>query len=288
MSAFRRFSPHRLGAVIVAIAAAVVTGTPAAAHEVTATGYGVTGIGYDVSYPQCGFPLPVAPGFAVVGVNGGRAFKANPCLAEQLAWAQGAANGAPSFYANTGNPGPAYSAYWPIGQTNPQACDAGAPNSSACSFDYGWNAAKNSFDNAVRAHQAVNGLDPATAADRSAAARWWLDVEILNSWQTLEPAYGTTSAPKWNDVYALAGAVRALWDSGVTFVGIYSTEYQWNLVTGGPSFTKDWFAGNPVWLAGFTEASAPSGCGARGFTGGRVVMTQYLAGGFDNNYPCGT
>ena len=279
MSALRRFPLHRLGAVAVAIVAVVVAAAPAAAHDVAATGV-------DISYPQCGRRLPVAPGFAVIGVNGGRAFKANPCLDEQLAWAQGAANGTPAFYANTGNPGPAYSAYWPIGQTSPRECSASAPNSAACSFDYGWNAAKNSFDNAVRAHEKVNDLDADSAAERAAGASWWLDVEILNSWQTLEPVYGPTSASKWNDVYALAGAVRALWDAGVNFVGIYSTEYQWEAITGGRAFTNDWFAGNPVWLAGFTASSAPNGCANPGFTGGRVVMTQYLSEGFDTNHLC--
>lgn len=43
------------------------------------------GWGIDVSWPQCGQPLPaVADGFAVVGVNGGRPMTANPCLRGQL------------------------------------------------------------------------------------------------------------------------------------------------------------------------------------------------------------
>jgi hypothetical protein len=43
------------------------------------------GWGIDVSWPQCGQPLPaVADGFAVVGINGGRPMTANPCLRDQL------------------------------------------------------------------------------------------------------------------------------------------------------------------------------------------------------------
>lgn len=43
------------------------------------------GWGIDVSWPQCGAPLPaIATGFAVVGVNGGRPMTGNPCLPEQL------------------------------------------------------------------------------------------------------------------------------------------------------------------------------------------------------------
>jgi hypothetical protein len=191
-------------------------------------------------------------------VNGGRVFTANPCLADQLAWAKRAGNRSPAFYANTGNPGPAYATRWPIGQSSPRPCSAAAPNSSACSFDYGWNAAKDSFATAARASQTVNGIDEASARKRVAAVKWWLDVEILNSWQTLEAGYGPTATSAWNDVYALSGAVRALWDAGIAFVGIYSTDTQWNLITGGNTFARDWFSANPVWLTGFTATSAPS------------------------------
>ena len=72
-----------------------------------------TATGYDVSYPQCNKALPSAT-FGIVGVNGGIVFSANPCLGtgdgpSELAWAQRADNHAPSFYANTADPGPAYS-----------------------------------------------------------------------------------------------------------------------------------------------------------------------------------
>src|SRR5260221_2701800 len=37
--------------------------------------------GYDVSYPQCSSILPSSPQFGVVGVNGGKPYSANSCLA---------------------------------------------------------------------------------------------------------------------------------------------------------------------------------------------------------------
>jgi hypothetical protein len=66
-------------------------------------------VGADVSYPQCGGPLPTEHAFSIVGVNGGRATTTNPCLATQLAWAAEASGGTVhddiQLYVNTGNPG---------------------------------------------------------------------------------------------------------------------------------------------------------------------------------------
>src|SRR4051794_29263044 len=101
---------------------------------------------YDVSYPQCGKALPAPVDGGIVGVNGGVVFSANPCLATEYAWAAGATTYAPAFYANTANPGPAYSSHWPAGQSLPRTCDG--TNSVDCSYDYGWNAAKDSFADA--------------------------------------------------------------------------------------------------------------------------------------------
>ncbi len=243
-------------------------------------------VGYDISYPQCGLPLPTSPAFGIVGVNGGRAFTANPCLADQLAWAKKAANKAPAFYANTGNPGPAYTTRWPIGQASPRPCTAAAPNSSACSFDYGWNAAKDSLAIAARASQAVNGIDEPSAREAGGGS------EVVARRRDPQQLADTPSGLRADAnvgverrVRAL-GAVRALWDAGVAFVGIYSTDTQWNLITGGSAYARDWFSANPVWLAGFTPASASSGCAKRGFTGAKVIITQYLLNGFDANYVC--
>jgi hypothetical protein len=64
-------------------------------------------LGFDISSPQCGGPEPSAQAFAVVGVNAGRAFSANPCLARQYVWALTSTSPVQprvAFYMNTGNP----------------------------------------------------------------------------------------------------------------------------------------------------------------------------------------
>jgi hypothetical protein len=225
---------------------------------------------YDVSYPQCGKALPAPIDGGIVGVNGGLVFSGNPCLATEYAWARQATTYAPAFYANTGNPGPAYSSHWPAGQQQPQVCDGS--NSTACSYDYGYNAAMDSFTRA------------AAVTSSAASAMWWLDVETGNSWQTLESAYGQTATAKANDRSALAGAVAALRDSGVASVGIYSTSYQWGQITGG---TGTQFAAQPVWVAGTGSLStAQSNCRSTSFTGGPVLLAQYGRNGYDADVHC--
>ncbi len=243
--------------------------------------------GRDISFPQCHGRLPKERNarFAVLGANGGRAFTKNSCLVKQLRWAKRLAE-PPAFYANTGNPGPKLSRHWPLGQTWPRECSASDPNSVGCSYDYGWNAAKHSFTVATDAAQQLHDVTRANVRQRVANVDWWLDVEILNSWQTLRTT--PTRSAQNNDIATLAGAVNALWDQGVDRVGIYSTSYQWNAITGGPLRTQDWFSANPVWLAGFdNHADAVNGCGRRSFTGGQVLMTQYLGkDGFDADVLC--
>lgn len=225
---------------------------------------------YDVSYPQCGGSLPSNANGGIVGVNDGIVLKANPCLATEWAWATKATTYAPAFYANTGNPGPAYSSHWPAGQTLPQACDG--TNSTACSYDYGWNAAKDSYADAAAVTSTPSGFT------------WWLDVETGNSWETLESAYGQTATAKANDTAALQGAADALRDSGVATVGVYSTSYQWGQITGG---TGTQFATAPAWVAGTGSLStAQSNCTTVSFTGGGITLTQYAKSGYDADYHC--
>jgi hypothetical protein len=266
--------------------AGVMAAGPALARPAKGGGGGSTPAGYDVGYPQCGAALPTSATFGVVGVNNGIVLSANPCLASQLGWAESATNHAPAFYANTANPGPAYSSHWPVGQTSPQACSASDPNSTACSYDYGWNAAQDSFNDAVKAEIERHGIayDGVAAAAR---APWWLDVETANSWETLESSYGQTATARENDTQSLLGAIAALRAAGATSVGVYSTAYQWGQITGGTATTGSRFVTSASWVAGNSSAtSAQRLCGTTGFTGGPVRLAQYPRGNFDGDVAC--
>lgn len=224
--------------------------------------------GFDISYPQCGGAYPSNAAFAIVGVNGGRVYSANPCLASQIAWGGGTAA---ELYINTGNPGPALSSYWPYGQTTPRVCDAANPDTADCAFDYGWNAAKHSFGSAQAAYQQLGiQASPALTA-------WWLDVETANSWRDNDLTL---------NVAALQGEVAYLRDvAGVTRLGFYSTTYQWGLITGGTKV----FAEYPSWGAGArNERVARMVCDSTttSFTGGPLVLMQFPYSGFDANIRC--
>jgi hypothetical protein len=225
-----------------------------------------------VSYPQCGGPLPAGADFGIVGVDGGRPFEVNPCLAEQIVWARSA--GRPTYYVNTANPGPRLSTHWPLGQTRPRTCTRSRPDSAACAFAYGWNAAKDSLVRARAAAASVGAPDVTRSS-------WWLDVEVHNTWESLE--YGHRAKFLRNDTAVLRGAQRFLERRGVRRVGVYSTLHQWRRITGGATLHRA-----PVWYAGVgTRASARSRCSpAYSFTGGPVSLTQFLRIGFDADLRC--
>ena len=225
---------------------------------------------YDVSYPQCGGALPTNVTGGIVGVNNGIVLSGNPCLATEYAWASRATTYAPAFYANTANPGPAYSSHWPAGQTTPQLCDG--TDTSACAYDYGWNYAQDALNRAV------------AVTSTAAGANWWLDVETSNSWETLEPAYGQTTTAQANDQASIAGAITALQSRGVTTIGVYSTSYQWAQIMGSSGAQ---FAAQPAWVAGTGSLStAQANCASASFTGGPVTLTQYASSGYDADYHC--
>ncbi|MEP6680827.1 MAG: hypothetical protein ABJB65_05050 [Chloroflexota bacterium] len=227
-----------------------------------------SGTVYDISYPQCDVRYPRDPAFGIVGVNGGIVFSPNRCLASQIVWAGAGAQ----LYANTANPGPQLSTHWPTGQTTPRTCSAGDPDTRDCAYDYGWNAAADSYRTAVDAYVAL-GQALAGATRTPAAKTWWLDVETGNSWRN-------DSA---RNVAVLQGAVAYLRSVEVAGVGFYSTGYQWGQITGGSQA----FAVHASWVAGAqTLRTAKRFCSGSGFTGGPIVLTQYIASGFDADYRC--
>jgi len=221
--------------------------------------------GYDISWPQCGAAYPANPAFGIVGVNKGIVFSANPCLASEIQWAGGA--GA-QLYANTGNPGPALSSHWPKGQTSPRFCDPANADTADCAFDYGWNAAADSYGDAVAAYGSL-GL-----SGTPAGTTWWLDVETSNSWRS------DTSL----NVAALQGEVGYLTGTAaVAKLGIYSTGYQWGVIAGSSTA----FSANPSWVAGVgSQSNAQSHCTGTGFTGGGVTLAQYAYNSFDADLVC--
>jgi hypothetical protein len=227
-------------------------------------------VGFDISFPQCDGPEPSAPAFAVVGVNGGRAFSGNPCLARQFVWALTARSQVQprvAFYMNTGNPGPEASPRWPRGGTRtPQPCDGSW--SAACAYDYGWLAAQDAY-----------ARGRSVAGDGAALMPWWLDVEAANSWSDDL----TTNAAD------LQGAIDYLRSVNVGTVGIYALAADWENIVGASAPTAAQnapFAALPNWRPGARASTdAPTWC-ARTVTGGRVLFVQYPSSGFDANLAC--
>jgi hypothetical protein len=242
------------------LTATAVVAAPAPARAAAPAAHG-----YDISWPQCGGAYPTNAAFGIVGVNKGIVFSANPCLASEIRWAGGA--GA-QLYANTGNPGPALSSHWPTGQTAPRWCDPANADSADCAFDYGYNAAADSYHDAVAAFGAL-GLTGSPAS-----SPWWLDVETSNSWRS---AVGLNVAALHGEAYYLGSIAH------VARLGIYSTQYQWNQITGG---TSD-FVANASWVAGVgSQKNAKSHCAGTGFTRGGVALAQYASAGFDADLAC--
>jgi hypothetical protein len=218
-------------------------------------------VGYDISYPQCPSSTPRNAAFGIVGVTNGLPWSANPCLRAQWSWAAGRP-GAAALYVNTANPGPA-SSHWRLG--GPRPClDPTSTTDTGCAYDYGWNAASQAF-------AAANTALPAGAA---ASHAWWLDVETGNSWN------GSTAA----NTADLQGYLDYLRAQRLPTVGVYSTGYQWGVITGGAQLgasVPDWVAG-----AGSQRQAAAMCAASSSFSGGRVTFSQYPSGGFDADYRC--
>lgn len=242
-----------------------------------------TPIGYDISWPQCGKRLPTNHAFGIVGVNGGKANVINPCLGEQLIWAH-AASGLTNqpkaqLYVNTANPGEVIELVdtWPEAATpeNPYpGCDG--TNNLSCSWQYGWNRAVADVEEFFIpvAGQVGEEADPATYI-------WWLDVETMNTWQS-----GSDEALARN-VAALEG-MTAYFESLGAKVGIYSTNYQWDVIVGDQVSATSNLNGLDSWLAGASSLrGAQANCGDPALTtGSEVTLTQYVSKNLDHNYAC--
>ena len=263
---------------VLVVALALTTGVPVAPGSASAA---PPRVGYDVSHPQCDEDLPSSRAFAVVGVNGGLSTKANPCLAAQLRWAarsNGSVTTQPTvqLYLNTANPGELRDQVttWPEAGATPYG-DCAGENDTACSWQYGYERARNSvvsfFTPAARAAQ-VDSLP--------SRYTWWLDVETMNTWQS-----GSPEALARNRA-ALEGMTAYLLAEGGR-VGLYSTSYQWAQIVGTVPSTSN-LVGRNSWLAGATSLTqAKSNCSRVPLVpGGRVTLTQYVPESLDRDHSC--
>lgn len=310
------------------VSAAPVLAAPAAGRGGNKPGGGggggttVSTIGYDISYPQCGKTIQNGA-FGIVGVNNGRATEANPCFADQLAWAFNSSGSVASqpkaqLYVNTANPGEVLEQYavdtWPTSNIDTRGNDSfnnadplkrnpygqctttsdpaaynGYVNDMACSWQYGWNRMVQTVDEffANGANQAGQSADPADYV-------WWLDVETMNSWQGEAQPDGVAGRDaKVARNTATLEAMKSFLDSvGVEKVGIYSTGYQWgrivgNTISGG--VTGQNLNGLDSWLAGArSEKDARSRCTSSAplTAGGNVALVQYVSKNLDHNVAC--
>jgi hypothetical protein len=248
----------RVTAVLAAVA--IVNGSAAAAYAAQPSG---TPTGNDVSFPQCVEPLPSGQAFGIVAVNDGLANTTNPCLADEIAWAQSSTGATRqpkvSLYVNTADPGNHGVTDWPVNNTDPVTgnqvtdpygtCTGG--NNPACAWQYGWDLA---------------AIDAQTRGVPSPGHyRWWLDVETINSWQ---------SSTK-NNRADLEGMVSYFRHIGAT-AGLYSTPKQWDPIVGTVSSASPLYR-LPDWIPGAkTLAQAKKNCRLAPLTrGGIVAVTQW-------------
>ena len=251
-------APVAPAGVVAAAASAPVAAQPLPAPAKTAKGAKDESVldgkfGWDISYPQCGGPKPEGEfSYAIIGINGGRAFKHNKCLAEQWQWAL--SSGAAGVYVNVHFPRSAHELA--MGATSDRQPNC-APGALSCvAYNFGLNGIRDSL-----AYARSQGVD---------APFIWLDVEQLNYWYP-EPAFNAV---------VLRGAVDAANEAGIG-VGIYSTPYQYNKIAGGEAL------GIPVWSAGADGfGNVEKYCNERGFAGHPTTIVQLLPGQFDPNVAC--
>ena len=234
----------RAGSFVVAAIAAVLLPLSALAAGPYTTG----STGFDVSYPQCGSALPSGT-FAIVGVTGGHAFTQNACFGSEYASATSATPGQVSLYMNLNA---AIGSTASEGLTGPRGT-CKRRDKPCVAYNYGWNAASAALSYAAATPGVVTGTS------------WWLDIETANSWNS-DPGLNQTT---------IQGALDGLRAGGATNVGVYSTAFMWNSITGSWNTLLA-----PVWYPGATCAAAS------GFTGGPVWLVQTASGASNGDVAC--
>ena len=167
--------------------------------------------------------------------------------------------------------------YWPLGQRAPQALHPQrSPTPQACAFDYGWNAAKDSF--APGPGRRRVGRRPGRHPQRPGG---W-----TSRCTTPGSRWSTASAAKFlrNDTAVLHGMTRAAAASAAS--GPSASTAPRTSGSGSPA--------GPAWTGrrsgtpGSARRARPASTATRSwsFTGGPVRLSQFLRNGFDADLRC--
>lgn len=244
-----------------------IPGNPAAGAGALSAGM----LGADISWPNCprgmgvagrrtlGLPMPAQQAqFFIVGLTNGRAFTRNPCLAWQLAQAEAR--------------GVRIAAYTMLSYPNrlERLRHRGAG-------PYPTTTLAGQISNVGYA-QALFALDTMAAAGL-AAPMVWIDVE-----PRAERRWSTNKA---NNRALVTGALRAAADRGVGS-GLYTYANAWRQIVG------SWRLDLPLWAPSHTHAAtyaarqsqSVASCARVSFTGGPLVMTQWVWRNRDHNVTC--
>ncbi len=233
---------------------------PAGATASSDWPYSAGTTGYDVSYPQCTSSTSYSGGFAIVGIGGGRPFKANGCVTKEWSAAIAANATSISIYINTGYSG-AYS------RDITSACSANVPQTytSGSKLAQAWEIGCSEADFAFKTALAdgVNPNAPGSKYPSIGGGMWWADIETGNSWSTNT---SLNQATIQGVVSELTSPVNTSYSSEAGLpVGIYSNSTFWNKITGKSSWTPT--GSSADWIAG-------SSCNAT-FDGNPAYVAQY-------------
>jgi hypothetical protein len=214
-------------ALIVLLAAGWLSGLPASeasSHPLRgpASPYQHRALGYDLSYPNCVHARPTTKAFAIVGVNGGKAFTFNSCLGRESGWYPGTPS---AFYLNTG---------YELGfrRLIVAACRrSGSVRRGSIAEAY-----------AIGCSEAASSVQHVTRVGLASPAVWWLDVETANSWS---PNHTINTAV----VRGIIDFLSRLTPSPT--IGIYSRPRWWREITAG------WRTETPEWVPSSTTFCPP-------------------------------
>lgn len=257
-----------VAAVVAAVAmvAGVLVGGPASAAAAPTPGTRLTGA--DISWPNCpkgmgiptrrteGKPMPLdSAAFVVVGLTNGPGFVRNPCLSAQVGWVQAQQRWL-GVYAMTTFPTRGQRTTY--GGTGPWL----APGTRSELLNTGY-------------QQAL--FNVATMRELGIVVPFvWVDVEPY-------PTHPWSKGRAANRA-VVQGVVRGYEDSGYR-VGFYSYEGGWRSVVGGwrkPAYPT-WY---PVGAERHGYSKAARRCSMPSFSGGPVLVGQWVEGDRDRNVSC--